>query len=81
MVEVMSEKGLKTMNERELRKIMSDLENDAKALRKNHKSPSLQETEICYIQRELEVRKRFGTSFSNRYIEASPTTLEFETNV
>ena len=81
VVKVMSEKDLKTMNERELRKVMADLEGDAKALRKNHESPSVQETEICYIQRELEARKRFGTSFSNRPVESTSTTLEFETSV
>ena len=81
VVKTLSEQDLRTMNERELRKLVGDLENDAKVLRKKRQAPSQQETEICYIQRELEFRRRFGSSFSSDHsMDGRQPTLEFETS-
>ena len=56
----MSENALKGMSESELRSSARRLEETVTKMRKNRTNTTVLETEICYIQREIELRKKFG---------------------
>ena len=56
----MSENALKGMSESELRSSARRLEATVTKMRKNRTNTTVLETEICYIQREIELRKKFG---------------------
>ena len=56
----MSEQDLKTMSSDDLREQVKILETQVSGLRKSHKETQTTEMEICYVQREIELRKKFG---------------------
>ena len=56
----MSENALKGMSESELRSSARRLETTVTKMRKDRSDTRVLETEICYIQREIELRKKFG---------------------
>jgi hypothetical protein len=74
----MSEEALKGMTETELRSTARRLESNVTKLRKNKQNSKDLEMEICYIQRELELRRRFGHMRTATESQNDETVLEFE---
>jgi len=74
----MSEEALKGMTETELRSTARRLESNVTKLRKNKQDPKDLEMEICYIQREIELRRKFGHVRSSVEVQYNQTPLEFE---
>ncbi len=74
----MSEEALKGMTETELRSTARRLESNVTKLRKNKQNPKDLEMEICYIQRELELRRRFGHMRTATESHSNENALEFE---
>ena len=74
----MSEEALKGMTETELRSTARRLESNVTKLRKNKQNSKDLEMEICYIQRELELRRRFGHMRTVTESQNDETVLEFE---
>ncbi len=74
----MSEEALKGMTETELRSTARRLESNVTKLRKNKQDSKDLEMEICYIQRELELRRRFGHMRTATESQNDETVLEFE---
>jgi hypothetical protein len=74
----MSEKALKGMTETELRSTARRLESNVTKLRKNKQDSKDLEMEICYIQRELELRRRYGHIRLATQSQNDETVLEFE---
>jgi len=56
----LSEQEIKAMSDNELREQVKLLEFRADDLRKRREDPEQIETEICYVQREIELRRKFG---------------------
>lgn len=56
----LSEQEIKSMSDNELREQVRLLEVRADDLRKRREEPQRVETEICYVQREIELRRKFG---------------------
>ena len=56
----LSEQEIKAMSDNELREQVKLLESRAADLRKRREEPQRIETEICYVQREIELRRKFG---------------------
>jgi len=74
----MSEKALKGMTETELRSTARRLESNVTKLRKNKQDSKDLEMEICYIQREIELRRKFGHMRAATQSQNDETVLEFE---
>jgi len=74
----MSEEALKGMTETELRSTARRLESNVTKLRKNKQNSKDLEMEICYIQRELELRRRFGHMRTATESHNNENALEFE---
>ena len=74
----MSEQALKGMSEPELRSSARRLESTVAKMRKNRQNTKVLETEICYIQREIELRKKFGHIRASVEDIENVNPLEFE---
>ena len=74
----MSENALKGMSESELRSSARRLEATVTKMRKNRTNTKVLETEICYIQREIELRKKFGHIRVGAEDIENDNPLEFE---
>ena len=74
----MSEPALKSMSESELRNTIRRFESKVFKLRKNSESTRELEEEICYAQREIELRRRFGHLRLGGDTGNDDVTLEFE---
>ena len=74
----MSENALKGMSESELRSSARRLETTVTKMRKNRTNTKVLETEICYIQREIELRKKFGHIRVGAEDIENDNPLEFE---
>lgn len=74
----MSENALKGMSESELRSSARRLEATVTKMRKNRTNTTVLETEICYIQREIELRKKFGHIRAGVEGIENDNPLEFE---
>jgi len=74
----LSEEVLKGMPDGELRTTARHLEAKASKIRKGTPDSRALEEEICYIQRELELRRRFGHLRVASESQNHETTLEFE---
>jgi hypothetical protein len=77
-VKKMGEEALKGMSETELRSAARRLESNVVKLRKNKQDPRDLETEICYIQREVELRRKFGHMRVSTESHNNENALEFE---
>ena len=74
----MSEEALKGMTETELRSTARRLESNVTKLRKNKQNSKDLEMEICYIQREIELRRKFGHMRVSTESHNNENALEFE---
>ena len=74
----LSEEVLKGMTDGELKTTARRLETKAGKMRKGNQATRNLEEEICYIQRELELRRRFGHSRVATESENNDNALEFE---
>ena len=74
----MSEEALKGMSESELRSIARRLESNATKLRKSKQNSKELEMEICYIQREIELRRKYGHMRVSAETQNNENALEFE---
>ena len=74
----LSEAALKGMSEGELHSTARRLETRAGKLRKGSDASRALEEEICYIQREIELRRKFGHTRVPTESESNQTALEFE---
>ena len=74
----LSEEALKGMTDSELKTTARRLETRAGKMRKGNQAARNLEEEICYIQRELELRRRFGHSRVTAESENDNNALEFE---
>ena len=76
-MEKLSEDALKGMTDGELRTTARRLETRVSKHRKGTDARALEE-EICYIQRELELRRRFGHMRTATESQNNEPALEFE---
>ncbi len=74
----LSDETLKGMTDGELKTTVRRLETSAGKMRKGTQATRSLEEEICYIQRELELRRRFGHSRVAAESESNNNALEFE---
>jgi hypothetical protein len=74
----MSENALKGMTEGELHATARRLETRIGKLRKGTDASRALEEEICYIQREIELRRKFGHTRVAAENQSNQTALEFE---
>ena len=74
----LSDEALKGMTDGELKTTVRRLETRAGKMRKGTQATRSLEEEICYIQRELELRRRFGHSRVAAESENNDNVLEFE---
>ena len=74
----LSEEALKGMTDGELRTTARRLETRVGKQKKGNSASRALEEEICYIQRELELRRRFGHSRVAAESENNNNVLEFE---
>ena len=74
----LSDEALKGMTDGELKTTVRRLETRAGKMRKGTQATRSLEEEICYIQRELELRRRFGYSRVAAESESNNNALEFE---
>ena len=74
----LSEEALKGMTDSELKTTARRLETRAGKMRKGNQAARNLEEEICYIQRELELRRRFGHARVAVESENDNNALEFE---
>ena len=76
----LSHGDLRGKSERELRSLANKLEKSVHQSRKDGKSTHSLETEICYIQRELELRRLYHHR-QQQTVQTQVSRLEFETNI
>ena len=76
----LSHGDLRGKSERELRGLANKLEKTIYQTRKDGKSTLNLETEICYIQRELELRRLYHHR-QQQNTQTQESRLEFETNL
>ena len=83
MHENLDVKNLNEMSERELRQVIRQFQGEVTKLRKQsqHSAVITIEAEICYLQRELELRTRFSNKERHRPAPKQETQIEFETEV
>jgi len=74
----MSDEALRGMSDGELKTAVRRLETTVGKLRKSSQATRSLEEEICYIQRELELRRRFGRSRVATSTYTDDNMLEFE---
>jgi len=74
----MSDEALKGMTESELRSSARRLESNVAKMRKNRHETKDIEMEICYIQREIELRRKFGHMRVATESHNNENALEFE---
>jgi|SaaInlStandDraft_2_1057019.scaffolds.fasta_scaffold23238_3 hypothetical protein len=75
----LSEQEIKSMSDNELREQVKLLEFRADDLRKRREDPQRIETEICYVQREIELRRKFGHAQQTaRVTESHEGALSFD---
>jgi len=77
-VKKLSKEALKGMTDGELRTAARRLETTVGKQKKGNTAARALEEEICYIQRELELRRRFGHSRVAAESENNEKALEFE---
>ena len=83
MHENLNAKNLNELSERELRQSIRRLQAEVTNFRKqnNHSNAIDVEVEICYLQRELELRSRFSNRERNRNTGNKESQIQFETEV
>ena len=74
----LSEEVLKGMTDSELKTTVRRLETKVGKLRKGSQATRTLEEEICYVQRELDLRRRFGHARVAAEDQTSNNVLEFE---
>ena len=74
----LSEEVLKGMTDNELKTTARRLETKVGKMRKGSQTTRNLEEEICYIQRELELRRRFGHARVAAESQNDNNALEFE---
>lgn len=83
MHENLNAKNLNELSERELRQSIRRFQSEVSRLRKqdDQKAAIDLEVEICYLQRELELRTQFSGKESNHNVDNKEAQIEFETEV
>tara|TARA_R110000851_G_scaffold48756_4_gene117636 strand:- start:8243 stop:8494 length:252 start_codon:yes stop_codon:yes gene_type:complete len=83
MHEIVNPDNLKELTERDLRQEVRRFQGIVSQLRKqgDHNGVVPIEIEICYLQRELELRTRFSSKERTRPPQQRQPQIEFETEV
>jgi len=83
MHENLNAKNLNELSERELRQSIRRFQGEVTRLRKQDDQEAAidLEVEICYLQRELELRTQFSGKELNRNDNNKEAQIEFETEV